>query len=150
MVAIFNHLIRWEDRYQAKQTVRGKRCRTDPDSARSCPYREGESYRPLCLRAEKRGWVASLGMVITALVSRLTSRADWKHGVPGWRETGIDHARRSDFSPRSHSLKYHLNIVLSLSFNSVVWSMRWIPEVISMSRKTIIIELGPGNKIQLT
>lgn len=32
----------------------------------------------------------------------------------------IDHARKSDFSPRSHSLKYCLNIILSLSFGLVV------------------------------
>ena len=62
----------------------------------------------------------------------------------------IDHARKSDFSPRSHSLKYCLNIILSLSFGLVVWNMKWIPEVISTARKTIIIELGPENKNQLT
>lgn len=41
----------------------------------------------------------------------------------------IYHARRSDFNPRSHSLKYYLNIVLFLSFILVVWDMRWICEV---------------------
>lgn len=60
-----------------------------------------------------------------------------------------DLARRNNFSPRSHSLKYHLNIVLFLSFSLVVWGMRWTPEVTSISRKTIIVELGSG-KIQLT
>lgn len=62
----------------------------------------------------------------------------------------IDHARRSDFSPRSHSLKYCLNIILPLSFGLAVWNMKWIPKVISSARKTVIIELGPENKIQLT
>lgn len=52
----------------------------------------------------------------------------------------IDHAR-SDFNPWSHSLKRHLIIVLYLSFSLVVWGIKWIPEVTSMSKKTIIIEL---------
>lgn len=36
----------------------------------------------------------------------------------------IDHARRSNFNTRCHSLKYYLNIVLFLSFNLVLWGMR--------------------------
>ena len=36
----------------------------------------------------------------------------------------IDHARRSNFYPSSHSLKYYLNIALFLSFSVVVWGMR--------------------------
>lgn len=35
----------------------------------------------------------------------------------------IDHAKRNDFIPRSHSLKCHLNIVLFLSFSLAVWDM---------------------------
>lgn len=36
----------------------------------------------------------------------------------------IDHAKGNNFNPRSHSLKRHLNIVLFLSFNLVVWGMK--------------------------